>query len=226
MSPNLEVCEWNTNTFHPSPLWFLIKINHLVICMASYLIKKHFISVSLCQYTAWFLFPFRHPQIYLQYKHLQAPRQYHKTELLFRIKWSKLLHTPPLFNVKAVSIVHNSWNTEVKVRHPPVKKVEDVCTGPAVELSFDSLRVCVRGELLAGVLSDQKQCVVLRVGDLELVGADWADFLCCCVRVDDQGFGRAASVHFLQGYTEIVLQRETKSPVLTFGSTNRNLHNE
>lgn len=36
--------------------------------------------------------------------------------------------------------------------------------------------------------------------------------------MDEQGFGRAASVHFLQGHTEIVLQRVTKSPVLTSGS--------
>lgn len=68
--------------------------------------------------------------------------------------------------------MYDGRDTEVKVRHLPVQKVEDLCTGPAVELSFDSLRVCVRGELLAGVLCDQKQCVVLRVGDLELVGAD------------------------------------------------------
>lgn len=41
-----------------------------------------------------------------------------------------------------------------------------------MELGFDSLRVCVRGELLARVLGDQKQGVVLGVGDLEFVSAD------------------------------------------------------
>lgn len=114
--------------------------------------------------------------------------------------------------------MHVGRQTEVKVGHLPVEKVEGLCKGPAVELGFDSLRVCVGRELLARVLSDQKQCVVLRVGDLELVSAERADLLCGCVRVDDQGFGRAARVHFLQGYTEIILQRETKSGVLTFGS--------
>lgn len=63
-------------------------------------------------------------------------------------------------------------DTEVKVRHLPVDKMEDMCSGPAVELGFDSLRVCVWGELLAGVLSDQKQCVVLRVGNLEFESTD------------------------------------------------------
>lgn len=74
--------------------------------------------------------------------------------------------------MKAVSILHDSRDTEVKVRHRPVDKVEDLCTGPAVELGFDALRVCVRGQLLGGVLSDQKQCIVLRVGDLEFVSAE------------------------------------------------------
>lgn len=142
------------------------------------------------------------------------------------IKCSKLLHSPPLFNLKAVSILHDGRDTEVKVRHLPIHKVEDLCARPAVELSFDSLRVCVWGQLLAGVLSDQKQCIVFRVGDLKFVSAEWADLFCGGVRVDDQGFGRAACIHFLQGYTEIVLQRETKSPVLKFGRTDRNLRNE
>lgn len=63
--------------------------------------------------------------------------------------------------------MYDGRDTEVKVRHPPVDKMEDLCTRPAVQLGFDSLRVCIRGELLAGVLGDQKQCVVLRVGNLE-----------------------------------------------------------
>lgn len=68
--------------------------------------------------------------------------------------------------------MHDGRDTEVKVSYPPVDKVEDVCKGPAVELGFDPLRVCVRGELLTGVLSDQKQCVGVRVRDLELVSAE------------------------------------------------------
>ena len=82
------------------------------------------------------------------------------------------VQSPPLFHLKAVSILHDGRDTEVKVWHPPVDKVKDLCLGPAVELSFDALRVCVWGQLLAGVLSDQKQCVVLRVGDLEFVSAE------------------------------------------------------
>lgn len=87
--------------------------------------------------------------------------------------------------------------------------MEDLCTGPAVELGFDSLRVCVRSELLARVLSDQKQRVALGVGDLEFVSAEGADLFCGGVSVDEQGFGCAACVQVLQCYTEKVLQRET-----------------
>lgn len=82
------------------------------------------------------------------------------------------LHSLPLFNLKAVSVLHDGRDAEVEVRHSPVDKVEDLCTGPAVELGFDSLRVCVRSELLAGVLSDQKQCIVLRVREAEFVSAE------------------------------------------------------
>lgn len=95
-------------------------------------------------------------------------------------------------------------DAKVKVGYPPVHKVEDVCTKTAVELSFDSLRVCVRGELLAGVLSDQKQCVVLGVGDPEFVSTQRADLFCGGVWVDKEGFGCAARIQVLQGYTEEV----------------------
>ncbi len=83
-----------------------------------------------------------------------------------------MFHFIPLLNLKTVSIVHDGRNTEVKVGHLPVDKMEDLRMGSAVELSFDSLRVRVRGELLAGVLSDQKQCIVLGIGDFELVSAE------------------------------------------------------
>lgn len=73
--------------------------------------------------------------------------------------------------MKAVSVVDDGGDTEVKVRHSPVEKMEDVRSGPAVELGFDSLRVRVRGELLASVLGDQEQSVVLGVGNLEFVSA-------------------------------------------------------
>lgn len=71
--------------------------------------------------------------------------------------------------MKAVSIAHVGWQTEVKIRHLLVEKVERVCEGPTVELGFDPLRVCVWGELLARVLRHQKQCVVLRVRNSKLV---------------------------------------------------------
>lgn len=109
--------------------------------------------------------------------------------------------------------MHIGWDTDVKVGHLPVEKVKGLCMGPAVELGFDSLRVCVRGELLACGLGDQKQCKVLRVRDLELVSAERGHLLCGCVRVDDQGFCRAACVEFLQGNTEIILQRDKKQCV-------------
>lgn len=110
--------------------------------------------------------------------------------------------------------MHDCGDTEVQVGHFPVEKVEDLCSRPAVELSFDPLGVSVRGELLTRLLCDQKQCIVLGVRDLELVGTKRADLLCGRVRVYDQGFSRAAGVPFLQGHTEIVLQRKGKRPVL------------
>lgn len=79
-----------------------------------------------------------------------------------------------------------------------------------MELGFDALGVRVGRQLLAGVLCDQEQCVVLRVRDSELVGAEGADLLRGGVRVDQQGFGRAAYARFLKGYTQIVLQRDRK----------------
>lgn len=60
---------------------------------------------------------------------------------------------PHIYSVsKAVSVVHVCRQTEMKVRHLLVEKVKGVCEGPAVELGFDPLRVCVWGELLAQVL--------------------------------------------------------------------------
>lgn len=83
-------------------------------------------------------------------------------------------------------------DAEVQVGHLPVDEVEDVRERPAVQLGFDPLGVRVRGELLARVVGDQEQGVVLRVGDLELVGAEGADLLGGGVRVHLQGFGGAA----------------------------------
>lgn len=92
----------------------------------------------------------------------------------------------------SISILHDGRHTEVKVRHPPVDEVEGLSSGSAQQLTLDALRVRVRSQLLARVLGNQEQCVVLRVGDLEFVGAERAHLLRGGVRVDDQGFGRAA----------------------------------
>lgn len=50
--------------------------------------------------------------------------------------------------------MHDAGDAEVQVVHPPVDEVEDLSARPAVELGFDSLRVSVWGELLAGFLVD------------------------------------------------------------------------
>lgn len=113
--------------------------------------------------------------------------------------------------MKAVSIAHVGRQTEVKVRHLLVEKVKGVCEGPAVELGFDPLRVCVWGELLARVLRHQKQCVVLGVRDPKLVSAEQADLLGSRVRVNNQRFGRAARAGLLQGHTEIVLRGQKQT---------------
>lgn len=62
--------------------------------------------------------------------------------------------------------------------------MEGVRQRAAVELGFDPLGMRVQSQLLAGVLGDQEQRVVLRVGDLEFVSAQGADFLCGGVRVN------------------------------------------
>lgn len=71
-----------------------------------------------------------------------------------------------------LSILAISWDAEVKVGDLPVEKVKGVCCGPAVEFSFDSLGMCVRSELLPRLLSNQKQCILLRLLDLQLLSAE------------------------------------------------------
>lgn len=82
----------------------------------------------------------------------------------------------------------------VEVRDTSEDEVEWCCLGSAVELGFDLLGVCVRGELLAGTLRQQKEGVVLRVGNFELFSADLTDFICGGVRAHHQCFGCAAAV--------------------------------
>lgn len=113
--------------------------------------------------------------------------------------------------MKAVSIVHVCRQTQMKDRHLLEEKVKGVGEGPAVELGFDLLRVCVGGELLARVPRHQKQCIVLRVGDPKLVSAEQADLLGSRVGVNDQRFGRAARVGLRQGYAKVVLWRQTQT---------------
>lgn len=83
-----------------------------------------------------------------------------------RVSGSKEDILYPLIGVKTPFILSISWKAEVEVGDLPVEKVKGVCSGPAVELSFDSLGVCVGSELLPHLLSDQKQCVLLRLLDL------------------------------------------------------------
>lgn len=102
-------------------------------------------------------------------------------------------------------------DAEVQVGHLPVDEVEDVRERPAVQLGFDPLGVRVRGELLARVVGDQEQGVILRVGDLELVGAEGADLLGGGVRVHLQGLGGAARAQLLQGNAKEVLQDDNRT---------------
>lgn len=106
--------------------------------------------------------------------------------------------------MKTLSILAVSWNAEVKVGDLTVKEVKGGCSGPAVEVSFDLLGMCVGSELLPHPLSDQEQCVLFRLLDLQLLSAEGANLFCGCVRTDEQGFGCAAAVH-LQGHVEIIL---------------------
>lgn len=85
-----------------------------------------------------------------------------------------------------------SRDAEVQVLHPPVDEVKDMRVRPAVQLRFDLLGVRVRSELLARVLGDKEQAVVLGVRDFELVGAEGGDLLHRGVRIDLKGFSRAA----------------------------------
>lgn len=74
--------------------------------------------------------------------------------------------------MKTLSILALSWDAEVKVADLPVEKVKGVCSGPAVEFSFDSLGMCVGSELLPHLLGNQKQCILLWLLDLQLLSAE------------------------------------------------------
>lgn len=106
--------------------------------------------------------------------------------------------------MKTLSVLAISWDAEVKVGDLPVEKVKAVCSGPAVEFSFDSLGMCVGSELLLRLSINQKQSILLRLLDLQLLSAEGANLFRGCEGIDEQGFGCAAGVH-LQGHVEIIL---------------------
>lgn len=89
--------------------------------------------------------------------------------------------------------------------------MEDERERPAVQLGFDPLGVRVGGQLLAGVLGDQEQGVVLRVRGLELAGAEGADLLGGGVGVHLQGLGCAARARLLQRHAQEVLQKQREA---------------
>lgn len=78
----------------------------------------------------------------------------------------------PLIRVKTLSVLAISWDAEVEVGDLPVEKVKGVRSWSAVEFSFDSLGMCVGSELLPRLLSHQKQSVLLRLLDLQLLSAE------------------------------------------------------
>lgn len=77
-----------------------------------------------------------------------------------------------LIRVKTLSILAISWDAEVEVGDLPVEKVKGVCPGPAVQFSFDSLGMGVGSELLPCLLGNQKQRILLRLLDLQLLSAE------------------------------------------------------
>lgn len=76
------------------------------------------------------------------------------------------MFSPRLIKPGTLPVLPVGGDAEVEVGDLPVKKVKGVCSGPAVELSFDSLGMCVRSELLRRLLHNQKQGVLLRLVDL------------------------------------------------------------
>lgn len=77
-----------------------------------------------------------------------------------------------LIRVKTLSVLAVSWDAEVEVGDLPVEKVKGVRPGPAVQFSFDSLGMGVGSELLPRLLGNQKQRILLRLLDLQLVSAE------------------------------------------------------
>lgn len=80
--------------------------------------------------------------------------------------WIKFRCIVLLIKLKTLSVLAVGWDAEVKVGGLPVEEVEGVCSRPAVEFGFDSLGMRVGSELLPQLLSDQEQCVLLRLLDL------------------------------------------------------------
>lgn len=88
-----------------------------------------------------------------------------------------------------------------------VDKVEGVHLWPAVKLRLDLLRVCVRGQLLAGTPHHQEQAVFFGLRHPELGGAHLTDLVHGGVRPHLQGLGCATTVQLVQRHPQVVLRK-------------------
>lgn len=67
-----------------------------------------------------------------------------------------------------VAIEFICWSSEVEVLDSAVNEVKCLTLWATVQLCFDLLWVCVRGQLLGALLCQQEQGMVVRVMHLEL----------------------------------------------------------
>lgn len=89
-----------------------------------------------------------------------------------------------------------------------VDKVEDVGLWPAVQLSFDFLRVSVLCQLLPRFINKEEETVLLRVPHLKLLGTELTHILGGDIRSHKEGLPRAATVDLLECNSEVILQVE------------------
>lgn len=77
---------------------------------------------------------------------------------------------------------------------------------PAVQLSLDFLRVGVLCQLLPRFVDKEEESVLLRVPHLELLGTELTHVLGGDVWSHQERLSRAATVHLLEGNSEVILQ--------------------
>lgn len=97
-----------------------------------------------------------------------------------------------------VAVEFFSWSSEVEVLDPAVDEVKWLNLWATVQLCFDLLWVCVRGQLLCALLGQQEQGMAVRVMHLKLFSTQLTYLLCGGVWPHLQSFSCTPTVCFLK----------------------------